>query len=109
MEECIICFHETDKFTYFPCTHKVCSLCFPKLPNQLCPLCETSFYEAKIVQTCQLDQTGQTELVQSVQSVHYTIQTDPDYLDGSFVALMQSSCCILVITIGVYTLITFTY
>jgi hypothetical protein len=37
MEECIICFEETDKFTKFNCDHKVCTVCFPKLTQ--CPLC----------------------------------------------------------------------
>ena len=41
------CFHETDEFAYFPCTHKVCALCLPKLPTQLCPVCDTSWYVAK--------------------------------------------------------------
>jgi len=37
MEECIICFEETDKFIKFKCDHKVCEACFPKLTR--CPLC----------------------------------------------------------------------
>lgn len=37
-EECIICFEETEEFLFFPCQHKVCSTCFPKLHQ--CPLCQ---------------------------------------------------------------------
>ena len=37
MEECIICFEENTDFVTFPCNHKVCVLCFPKLKR--CPLC----------------------------------------------------------------------
>ena len=38
-EECIICFEETEDFMFFPCQHKVCPVCFPKLHQ--CPLCQT--------------------------------------------------------------------
>jgi hypothetical protein len=37
MEECIICFEEYTDFVTFPCDHKVCVLCYPKLKR--CPLC----------------------------------------------------------------------
>lgn len=36
MEECIICFEERDPIA-FPCGHKVCGVCYPKLKR--CPLC----------------------------------------------------------------------
>ena len=39
LEECIICYEETIKFMFFPCNHKVCQVCFPKLHQ--CPLCQT--------------------------------------------------------------------
>ena len=41
MEECIICFDEKDSFTFFPCKHKVCTVCFPLLVanTNRCPLC----------------------------------------------------------------------
>ena len=39
LEECIICYEETVRFIKFPCNHKVCSGCFPKLRQ--CPLCQT--------------------------------------------------------------------
>ena len=45
-QECPICYHEpTDKsapcskFEAFPCTHKVCNVCFEKL--EICPICRT--------------------------------------------------------------------
>lgn len=42
MEECIICFEEND-FVTFPCNHKVCVLCYPKLKR--CPLCNIPINE----------------------------------------------------------------
>jgi len=36
MEECIVCFEERDPIA-FPCGHKVCAVCYPKLKR--CPLC----------------------------------------------------------------------
>jgi hypothetical protein len=41
MEECIICFDETDKFIVFICNHKTCHKCYPLLMEQRpnCPLC----------------------------------------------------------------------
>jgi hypothetical protein len=39
LEECIVCYEETLRFSYFPCNHKVCTVCFPKLRQ--CPLCQT--------------------------------------------------------------------
>ena len=92
MEECIICFHETDEFAYFPCTHKVCELCLPKLHTQLCPICDTSLYEAKIVEEVQQDELVEPELVESVT-------------DTSFLSLIQASCCIIFISIGMYSII----
>jgi len=42
MEECIICFEETDNFMIFTCSHKMCHKClnnFLKYSIQ-CPVCE---------------------------------------------------------------------
>ena len=39
MEECIICFDETNEFIFYSCSHKVCANCYPKLKK--CPLCKT--------------------------------------------------------------------
>jgi hypothetical protein len=36
MEECIVCFEEKEHIA-FPCAHKVCVECYPKLKR--CPLC----------------------------------------------------------------------
>lgn len=38
MEECMICFEDTNEFMFYPCTHKVCKPCFDKLNK--CPLCD---------------------------------------------------------------------
>jgi hypothetical protein len=39
MEECFICFVETDEFVMFKCSHKVCATCFPRLRTNKCPMC----------------------------------------------------------------------
>ena len=46
MEECIICFEETEEqdFVIFPCRHKTCIKCYPLILNErpYCPLCNAS-------------------------------------------------------------------
>jgi len=96
MEECIICFHETDEFAYFPCTHKICETCFPKMPTQLCPICETSWYEAKITERIEPEPVESIR-IERIDSYEYT----------SFLVLVQSSCCVLFITIAMYSLLSF--
>ena len=39
MEECFVCFEETNKFITFECGHKMCETCFPKLRSSFCPIC----------------------------------------------------------------------
>ena len=43
MEECVICFEETnsDSFMFFECQHKVCNICYPIIVNgrAACPIC----------------------------------------------------------------------
>ncbi len=53
LEECIICFEETDNFTFFPCTHKVCPICFPKLDR--CPLCQSNNIRIRQINTRERD------------------------------------------------------
>jgi len=43
MEECIICFEERTNYVTFPCHHKVCAVCYPKLTR--CPLCNRSLVQ----------------------------------------------------------------
>ena len=43
MEECIICFEETDHFITFECcNHKTCAVCYPLIINNTgkCPICQ---------------------------------------------------------------------
>ncbi len=46
MEECIICFEETEEldFIIFPCNHKTCAKCYPLILNERphCPMCNAS-------------------------------------------------------------------
>lgn len=39
LEECFVCFYETEQFVIFECSHKVCPRCFPKLRSPDCPVC----------------------------------------------------------------------
>lgn len=48
MEECFICFEETDQFIIFECSHKVCTQCFPRLRSPLCPICGRSVIPEQI-------------------------------------------------------------
>jgi hypothetical protein len=48
MEECFICFEETDHFVEFECSHKVCTTCFPKLRSPLCPICSRAIKPPEI-------------------------------------------------------------
>lgn len=45
MEECIICFEETDEldFVIFPCKHKTCIKCYSLILNErpYCPMCNS--------------------------------------------------------------------
>ena len=95
MEECIICFHETDEFAYFPCTHKVCETCLPNLPTQLCPVCDTSWYEAKITEP--IEPTHELMRIERIERNE----------DISFIVLIQSGCCMLFITMAVYSAFSF--
>ncbi len=46
LEECIICYEENVRFMTFPCNHKACSICFPKLRQ--CPLCQTEIQRQEV-------------------------------------------------------------
>ncbi len=39
MEECLVCFDETNQFQLFTCGHKVCVYCYPRLRSTKCPVC----------------------------------------------------------------------
>ena len=39
MEECLVCFDETNQFQLFACGHKVCVYCYPRLRSNKCPVC----------------------------------------------------------------------
>ena len=87
MEECIICFEETTEFVFFPCSHKVCTVCKPALPKEVCPLCNASF--ATI--------TPMTPIT--------PIIVNPPRQEVPFSNCMKLSCCLLcsflfVITMG---------
>ncbi len=52
MEECIICFDETDDFIVFICNHKTCNKCYPLIMEQRpnCPLCNKSLLPSTSVE-----------------------------------------------------------
>ena len=39
LEECLVCFDETNQFQVFLCGHKVCVQCYPRLRSNKCPVC----------------------------------------------------------------------
>lgn len=57
MEECIICFEETDHFITFECcNHKTCAVCYPLIINNTgkCPICQREIIQitnARLIQT----------------------------------------------------------
>jgi hypothetical protein len=55
MEECIICFEETNPFVFFPCAHKVCQTCYKRMVR--CPICNTVDPENQVVRYVQPQQS----------------------------------------------------
>lgn len=83
MEECIICFEEREPIA-FPCGHKVCDVCYPKLKR--CPLCN---YEVII------------PITPRVSRVHVEMRTDSYARD---VRAFQLACCMILLGIMLLTL-----
>jgi hypothetical protein len=77
MEECIVCFEERDPIA-FPCGHKVCGVCYPKLKR--CPLCN---YE--II----------TDVTVVTPRVSHTVRNTPD----RDTKMLQFACCFILIAI----------
>lgn len=78
MEECIICFEERELIA-FPCAHKVCVVCYPKLKR--CPLCN---YEVVVF----VPNTPTTRVIELRQN-----QSDRD------TRILQWVCCFILLTI----------
>jgi len=70
MEECIICFEEYTDFITFPCNHKVCVLCYPKLKR--CPLCNIAINETIVIEV---------NPVSPVSPVSVPVSQEPWYFD----------------------------
>ena len=83
MEECIVCFEERDPIA-FPCGHKVCGVCYPKLKR--CPLCN---YEVII------------PITPRVSRVH--VETRP-YSHARETTYLQFACCFMLLGIIVMAL-----
>jgi len=88
MEECIICFEETNKFIIFNCYHKVCVNCYPKI-NQ-CPLC-------RIIINSQTENTLQIEIIEQIE-----ITPQIRHLN------INDKCCILILVSFVIILLCIT-
>ena len=89
MEECIICFDEKDSFTFFPCKHKVCNVCFPLLIENTnrCPLCNKRI----------IVDTSEVEII--VQTIHPPPYIH--YLDVCRIYIIVFFCvCIILYIIG---------
>jgi hypothetical protein len=85
MEECIVCFEERTPIA-FPCAHKVCVVCYPKLNR--CPLCN---YEVII------------PITPRVSRVHHIVEmrTDSHTRDTRN---LQFVCCIILVGIIIMAL-----
>lgn len=86
MEECIICFEERESIA-FPCTHKVCIVCYPKLKR--CPLCN---YEVVVF----VPNTPRVERTHHAIEVSYQPERDTRKL--------QLICCFIILAIILLTL-----
>ncbi len=84
MEECIVCFDETDKFIIFICNHKTCEKCYPLIIEQRpnCPLCNKS-------------------LLNDIQMVPFTNRNDTPFTrDNQFESGPLSNLLIFVCIVG---------
>jgi hypothetical protein len=81
MEECIVCFEERDPIA-FPCAHKVCSVCYPKLKR--CPLCN---YEVII---------PITPIVPRVSHAHHITELTR-YSSARDIRHFQLACCLILL------------
>lgn len=82
MEECIVCFEEKEPIA-FPCGHKVCAVCYPKLKR--CPLCN---YEVII------------PITPRVSRVHVEMRHSPE----RDTRILQFACCFILLGIIVMAL-----
>ena len=82
MEECIVCFEEREPIA-FPCGHKVCAVCYPKLKR--CPLCN---YEVII------------PITPRVSHVHIEMRHSPE----RDTRILQFVCCFILLGIIIMAL-----
>ena len=47
MEDCTICYIETNNWKVLPCCHKLCKKCYMKLRHSSCPYCRREFTYTK--------------------------------------------------------------
>ena len=54
IEECMICFEETNHFSVFPCKHYVCKECYEQLleHHPQCPLCNYPLQQKWFQKVC---------------------------------------------------------
>jgi hypothetical protein len=45
MPECMVCLEDKADYVVLPCSHELCTACFPKVQDQYseCPLCQQPF------------------------------------------------------------------
>jgi len=82
MEECIICFEETNDFIFYICAHKVCSKCYPRIKT--CPICNTP-------------RERQLEIV-----IHRTEVSEIRTTASTYRMMVWIGTCLLIGALGVY-------
>jgi Zinc finger, C3HC4 type (RING finger) len=99
MEECIICFEDRKDFVPFPCAHKVCVICYPKLNR--CPLCNQARVELDI-----LIATEYTEIPLTPTHTTHTTHTQPRHVpDNRYRVKFIHLFCYVMIIIGIFLFI----
>ena len=58
MEECLVCFDETNQFQMFTCGHKVCVYCYPRLRSIKCPVCNQPIQLVDPSESCCINTLG---------------------------------------------------
>lgn len=86
MEECIVCFEEREPVA-FPCSHKVCIVCYPKLKR--CPLCN---YEVIIM-----------PITPRVSRVHHIVEMRTNSHTRETITF-QVACCFILLGIIILSL-----
>jgi len=96
MCECEICteMYIIKEFTFLPCAHKLCTSCYNKMINSICPFCKYNFereyneingtgnFQFGTDRTERTDRTDRTERTERTERAE-SIDSDTSYLTNS--------------------------